>query len=65
MKGRGREQCGGGGGGGGERRGQQGEGWKEARGSVTQSVKQKEGRGEERQGLVVNGYNWVREAGAK
>ena len=33
--------------------------------SVTQSVKEKEETREGSLGLVVNGYNWVREAGAK
>lgn len=47
------------------RRGRQGERWREVRGSVTQSVKEKEERGGERLGLVVNGCNWVREAGTK
>lgn len=59
VKDRGREWWGGGDG---EGRGRQGERWREARGSVTQSVKE---RGEEGLGLVVNGYNWLREAGAK
>lgn len=35
------------------------------RGSVTQSVKEGEERRKERSGLVVNGYNWAREAVAK
>lgn len=50
---------------GGEWRGRQGEsdGGRQG-GSVTQSVKEREERGAESRGWVVNGCNWVREEGA-